>query len=339
MTTGTDTITHPTPGAPAAPTETFAEIDLEGVGFPLESQESPPAADTSPVPVEAPQAASVVAAPTPIDARRSRGDLRKALHEERGRAKFWRDQAEGLQRGRQQVQPLNLTSRGPRIDAAEVAEVAREADKSVGFGEPVAKVLQLVDQKLQQMAVAVERGLREQEIQRLERRFVRDHPDYYETLTRAGIYQAVGINPTTGQSNDPKIAKLIYEEGSDHPPEAAYHIAKALLGETVTEETHPEPPGPGGSQPAPSLLPPSSPVAPDVALEAERRGARQVAERVIDNQSKPRGIRVLRSAGVPPKIELNDELRLHLDREMDRNPSAVMTFFDKNPTVRKWWES
>lgn len=338
-----DTITQDVPDAPAAAGEGAAvEVNLDGVAFSLDDE---PATGPAAPAATAPAAVAAPIAPVaPAAEPKGRGDLRKALHEERSRAKFWKGQAEGLRKASEREQPLNV--RAPRLDPAEVQKISEEAEKEVGFGRPVAKVLEVVDRQIQAMAVAVEQSLRTQEFVRLERRFVRDHPDYYETLQRAGIYQAVSINPSTRQPNDPRIAKLIYEEGSDHPPEAAYYIAKSLLGEAVDEPVHDEPTRPGGPQqtlspPPASPTPPQVPQQPqpDAVVEAERRGARQVAERVIDNSSKPKGIRVLRSAGAPPKIVLDEAFRRHLDSEMDRAPQEVMTFFDKNPAVRKWWES
>lgn len=341
------TNTEATPEVTDAPqSDEAVELNLDGLEFDLDidaAQAEEPAPEPAPAPPMAavpPAPAPVVLAPEPkIGPTPKRGDLTKALKESREKERYYKNLARDLSVTRPRHTTPPLTFRTPTISDKEIAEIRKEAEKATDLGAPAELVLRTVDQRIQQafqsLGPTLEAMLRQRETARMEAAFVRRHPDYYTTLQKAGIPQMLSFDPATGAPL-PGFNKRLADElfTTDNPVEAAYHIAKAMLGETTDDETEPVVP-----PPAPVAVVPQSVPAPAPAevVEAERRGARQVAERVATNLAKPRGVRALSSAGEPPKVELTEAFRKQLDGLMEKDFGKFDRFMKQNPEVDDWF--
>lgn len=160
------------------------------------------------------------------------------------------------------------------------------------------------------------------------------HPDYDEALRKAGIIDAVQIDPATGTWRDPEMGRRIYltRDGRPKadPAEEAYQLAvgkleyeaarnngKADEANEEPEERTPEKPGA------------KAPTAEDVR-EAERRGARQVIETV--ERARPKGLANLKPAGKPTA----GLTRRQLDDMMEREPVRYAELCKKRPDLERW---
>ena len=172
---------------------------------------------------------------------------------------------------------------------------------------------------------------------------MRRHPDYLEKLDKSGVHKMLAMDdqgrPLPGFNQ--KLAEEI--ANAENPALAAYEIALELLGETDDDDPAPSAAALAAATSTPATTnghaaEPAKPATiPDPVVEAERRGARQVAERVVDNTTKPRGIRGLSDAGAPPRIELNDAFRQQLDGLMARDIGKFDAFMAKNPDIDDWF--
>ena len=348
MTTNTEATPEVTDAPLTGAADEAVELNLDGLEFDLDIDAAQAVEEPAPEPAPAPPMAAVPPAPAPIVLAPEpkigppkRGDLTKALKESREKERYYKNLARDLSATRPRHTSPPLTFRTPTISDKEIAEIRQQAEKATDLGAPAELVLRTVDQRIQQafqsLGPTLEAMLRQRETARMEAAFVRRHPDYYTTLQKAGIPQMLSFDPATGAPL-PGFNRRLADElfTTDNPVEAAYQIAKAMLGETTDDETEPVAPSPPAAPVA--AVPQSVPVpASAEVVEAERRGARQVAERVASNLTKPRGVRALSSAGEPPKVVLNEEFRKYLDTEYDRNPEKIRQFFGKNPDVKDWW--
>lgn len=160
------------------------------------------------------------------------------------------------------------------------------------------------------------------------------HADYDDVLRRAGIFDAVQIDPATGTWRDQEIGRRIYltRDGRPKadPAEEAYQLAVGKLEYEATrnngdkaeaeEEPEREPAKPAGKAPL---------TAADLR-EAERRGARQVIETV--ERARPKGIANLKSAGKPAA----GLTRRQLDDMMEREPVRYAELCKKRPDLERW---
>lgn len=309
----------------------------------------------------APQAVAVVEVPAVVapSVEPATGDKGKALQEERSkrkrasaRAEFWEQKALEIKRSRDRIQDtLKLRGRAaPKITDEEIAELVKEAEKADGLGKPTELVLRRMVKAFDEMEVRLERAFRQREVDRAEQLFRRQHADFEDTLRRADIYEAITLDES-GNWRDPVVGRAIYIDGEDNPAEAAYELAKRLLGEPVDEGDGVPTASPNGSVPTvavsasspvpaaiPNPTPGPLPQAPTTA-EATREGARQVIERVNENSQRLRGIRMVRSAGEPDRVVLNQDLLSRLDRLMDENPDGFLDFMKRNPSIDHWYSN
>ena len=174
---------------------------------------------------------------------------------------------------------------------------------------------------------------------------MRDYPDYVDTVRRAGINAMIAIDPATGQRGphyDERVARAIAEaaERGENPVEAAYLLARGILGEhrpsAPGRETETDPPAPAPA-PSPSDRPTDRPAATsERPAPAERRPA-PVSERV-DNGARPRSVRDLPPAGAPQGVRLDQNFKTYLDGQWNTNPEGVEKLFKQRPDIMRWYE-
>ena len=370
MTTPTNTDTDATQTMTEAPRALAdgdtIEVDFGDLGLDAPDSASPPAEPAKP------DDPALRSESTPRETGRDRGRvsstkaLTKALRDERDDNKRLRDErehykriAEQASRGRGHVEPgLRLAWNTPGLSAAERQQLIDEARRATDFGTPIEKVIDTFERRLaefeqrsqQQITAQLDQQLRIREVAKMERDFIRDdHDDYRDVTRRAGIYDMTALDPTTGRPG-PRFNREVAEAigRADNPVEAAYWIAKELVGEA--DDHRPEVAPRRTSDPDDDPNPPPRPVSrrtdptrsvpatPDDLAEAERRGAREVAARVADNGAKPRGVRALTPAGAPQQTRLDEDYRKYLDAQWDKNPQGVMALFARNPGLQDWYE-
>lgn len=360
----TDT-TRDTPEASGAlPGEELAGLDLKAFG--LDGIE--PGEERPPAPAQASEERSEPDGGRP----RPKGDLRKALHEERGerrraneRAERYRQIAEEVTKRtatqdpglnlRGTVQPIQATP--ARLTPDQRRQLIESARGATDFGAPTEALLTTVEQllaaqaeaqaaaiqgALEAQAIATERAHSERETARLERAFARDYPDYADTVRRAGIGEMLSVDPRTGQRG-PRFNLRVAEEiaDADNPVEAAYFIAKGLLGQDISHrpsasgrETDSDSPSPSPSDRPTDRRPPATSERP---AAAERRPA-PGSERVVDNGARPRSVRDLPPAGAPQGMRLDDTFKAYLDGQWKKNPEGVLKLFGQRPDIQRWYE-
>lgn len=326
------------PEAPRA----LADGDTVDVDFALDdeprSTAPAPAAQVAPPPAPTTE----VPRPEPERSQGKRGDLRVALRETRdenkrlrARAEHYRLVAEEAKGSRPRDPGFALRHRVPQLSDTVRQQLVAEADAAASFGAPIDKVLKVMDQHVQRVVSQTEQAFREREIQIRERDFAAMYPDYYDVTRRAGIVHFVALDPATGQpaaTYKPTIAKAIVE--ADNPIEAAYFIAKNMLGEHPEGLAAPEPDETSPVPIAPAPIP--APPAVDVTTAAPR-GA-PVPNAAPDSGPKPRSVRTLPVASEPRRAILNEDYRKQIDRAWDSRPDEVIRLFDARPDIRKWYE-
>lgn len=171
------------------------------------------------------------------------------------------------------------------------------------------------------------------------------HADYDATMQASGIYEAVQIDPATGTWKNQEIGKRIYltRDGKlrADPAEAAYQLAIGKMEFEASRNGNAEdgePPVTQSSKAETDEVEPTRRAAPASErrqdLDAARReGAREVAERVAVNASRPKGISNLRSAGPPSSARLT---RRQLDKMQEEEPAAYERLIQKNPDLKRW---
>lgn len=370
MTTPTNTDTNATQTMTEAPRALAdgdtIEVDFGDLGLEAPAPASPPVEPAKPD-EPAPRSES-----TPRETGRDRGRvspakaLTKALRDERDDNKRLRDEreyykriAEQASRGRGHVEPgLRLAWNTPGLSQAEREQLIREARQATDFGQPIEKVIDTFERRLaefekrsqQQITAQLDHQLRVREVAKMERDFIRaGHDDYRDVTQRAGIYDMASIDVATGRPG-PRFNREVAEAigRADNPVEAAYWIAKEMIGEAddLRADVAPQHPAAPDDDPSPDPRPVSRrtdpprsvPATPDALAEAERRGAREVAARVADNGAKPRGVRALTPAGAPQQTRLDEDYRQYLDGQWDKNPKGVMALFARNPGLQDWYE-
>ena len=220
----------------------------------------------------------------------------------------------------------------PSFDEARIQRVIAAADKLDGFGPHAELLLKEVNDLLRTRDEETNKYLQQQHdtyshqlyqlklsiLEDLERR---SHADFNETLAKAGIWSALEILPN-GSYRDPILAKEIYS--NTNPPHRAYELAEAALTQTADDE----PPAEGkAADAAPEKLAPA-----EATAEAERRGAREVIQRVEAANLKPRGITHLRDGGAP-KMRFT---KAELDTMMDQNPTKYEALIKQFPQLERW---
>ena len=163
--------------------------------------------------------------------------------------------------------------------------------------------------------------------------------DYDEIMNAAGILPMIQTNaqgqPLNPAAFDHEVYKIVY--GSANPPKKALKLARQRIEFLDSKKDSPAQADPDDTEST------SEPVAPKVAVasdadEAARKGARQAIERVNEHATRPRGIRVLRDAGTPDRVHLDDAMRARMDRMAERDPDTFGEFCRKNPRIADWWE-
>lgn len=304
------------------------------------------------------------ARPTSRETKGRQGNLGKALREEReekrairAEADQWKRVAEQALRGagRPADRAVNITWPQTGISADERRRLVDEAKNATDFGQPVERLLDAIERSAaerekriqEHLSRQLEHELRVREIRRQEREFVKaGHTDYRDVTQRSGVFELTQFDPVSGKPGprfDRNVAEAIAR--ADDPIEATYWIAKNLLGEADDESaSHPEAADPRrAADPAPASTPSRDrprlqSTSTEDLVEAERRGAREVAARVADNGAKPRGVRALTPAGTPARVQLNDEFAKHLDGLWDTRPFVVQKYLDEHPDIRDWYE-
>ena len=335
-----------------------------------------PEAAKSPSSSGAPQPESSTAAPTTekpaaktekTDAE-PKGDVRKALREERGKTKDLKADRDALSKvvtehnlwdevEAQRTKAMANISRGRpappevKVDKAKPvagpsAEAIEKADKADSFGRQAEPVLadahRMVEEAsgeshrmAQQAAELAVKAIpvyvmRVQEGEQREEHDGSDgKPAYDEALQKTGIFDALQVN-ADGTFRDPVVANNVYS--SVNPAKRAYRLALDKLAKeaaasngssTVVREDEPAP-APAKAEPA-------------VVAQARQEGARQVAEAVVSNAGRPKGIQVLRDAGQPVQVGLNAAYWDSLKAMMRAKPDQFTRFMDQNPTVDQWF--
>lgn len=360
-----------------APQQQYVTLDLpdgmtvedfhEPETTPAEKSPSPPGEPKS-EPTAPPTTTETPAAKT--EPEKPKGDVRKALKEERGKhaeTKAERDamrEVVGKHNLWDQVEAerakglANITSRRPEAPAVKVgdpkpvagpsAEAIDKADKADSFGSQAKPVLEDAHRMAKETSVEAHRMAQEaasmavqaiplyvMRVQEAEQREDHDgsddQPAYDEALQKSGVFDAIKQAPD-GSFNDPIVAKIVY--GSANPAKRAYRLAldklakdKAATNGTVvpakTVEEEPE------ERPAKAE---SAAVA-----RARQDGARQVAEAVVSNAGRPKGIEVLRDAGQPVRVGLNAAFWDSLKTMMRTDADKFTRYMEKNPTVDQWF--
>lgn len=326
----------------------------------LEAKKEPVKKEPKPAPavepkVEVKPEIKVEAKPEDVEA------LRARAREERGKrkeyARRYQDTLTELDRAREQL----AKERQKPTDAADpraqeywkrrMAELRVEADKADSMGALAELTLNEV-WKEQERRDRLSARRQEQfeylttvaiaQIQARQR-----HPDYDEVLKKSGVQDAIQVNPD-GNWKDPVLGRAVYftHEGElrTDPAERAYQVAEALLkgkeaydkelaGDEVMEPAKVEPKVEVTAEAKPE---PKAELKPAVGaeVEAERRGAQRVIEKVEAAAKRPVGIRGIRSTGTPGKgvITLQE-----LDRIAAEDPQELDRILKANPTLERKW--
>lgn len=351
-------------------------VDLAAYG--LEAPETAPTTETpeptAPEPDTAPARETRSEPRARAEAGKGKGNLGRALAEARGETRQARDEAkrqeENAERWRRVAEQAQRLPAEPGIKfdwqaagltAEEKRQLIQEAREATDFGAPVEKVITAFERLLvqsnqraaAQASAQIERHFHQREYFQQERAFIRDgHEDFHEVVRRSGIADLVQVDPVTLQRG-PKFNPGVTDEiaKAENQPEAIYGIAKNLLGESYkprdlglrsepgTATDSPSPPAARVTEPPASSAEPG--VRPTAAeVEAERRGAREVAARVADNGAQPqRSVRTFTPAGAPAQKVLNEDYRKYLDEQWDKNPFGVRSLFDAQPALRDWYHA
>ena len=334
--------------APSAPAEESFEIELpEGeVG-----QEFLRVAEATEEPATEPvSSTSKAAKPAEPD---KTGNITAALHEEREKrrklsrenqslkrdAERWKRIEDEETRARELMAGRRAAAIEVRPDSTRVATAANAAD-DMGKAAVVS-----VEEAARMVNEAVVKLKRERVLEQEDD--MRDQCDDYDAVVKqAGFFEAtqiVRLPDGTQSYANPRIAAEIY--GSTNPPRTAYRLAKAKLAAAqepvpvATEddvETDPQPetkpiatsPRPAAATRAVAPAPPTE----EALAEAEARGERRAVARVLDNAIKPRGLRVIRDAGKPTRIQLTSG---YLDDLYERDPHAWERIVKSDPVLQR----
>lgn len=298
-----------------------------------------------------------------------KGDVRKALKEERGKTKDLKADRDVLRKvvtehnlwdevEAQRTKAMANISKGRpappevRVDRAKPvagpsAAAIEKADKADSFGRQAEPVLadahRMVEEAsgesyrmAQQAAELAVKAIpvyvmRVQEGEQREEHDGSDgKPAYDDALQKTGIFDALQVN-ADGTFRDPVVANSVY--GSVNPAKRAYRLALDKLAKESAASTGAVVPG---AQQEPEPVAPAK-VEPSVVAQARQEGARQVAEAVVSNAGRPKGIQVLRDAGQPVQVGLNAAYWDSLKAMMRTKPEEFGRFMDKNPTVDQWF--
>lgn len=285
-----------------------------------------PETPAQPLVVPPPAVAPEVVAP--------KGDLKKALKEERRKKREIRGQWQQVLADRDRL--LGELGRGRpvgpvTVDPARLAALKEKAEKVSGFGEHAELVLGEVQTLLADTSRQYADLLYRERLAWQEGLVKFQHKDFDSVLEQAKIWE--GLQLINGQYKDPALAKSIYE--SSNPSLKAYELAIAKIeyekGE-VEDDDEPETPAPPvtptNTQPVVAVV--------NTEVEAERRGAKGVVEKVVAHAAKPQGIRNLRDAGTPNTQKIT---RKQLDDLSERNQDQFLKVMKGNPTLEKWYYS
>lgn len=357
----TTTITTDAPPAPAEVEEvelTLAGLDLQD----LEPADEPPAQETPAPPVPAAPAATTPT-PEPKPATPVKGDVGKALKQERQKTKTLRAKVDAYERlwgpiEAQRAKGAERFTQRPSVDPVQVrfdkpptTAQSAEAEKILGTGAgPVVDVILTEAHRYAQTAAqgAVNQALASVDvyIAKVQEADLRDELAeqgiaYDEVLQEAGMFDALKWDQGRFVG-DAAVGQVVY--GSPNWARKAYRLAEAKLRKAGKwrwdgeEQDTPADLSGGAEKEAPtSVTPTPAPTAPQTIAEARREGARQVAEAVVKQAERPRGIRVLQNAGGPPRTGLTPEFWDRLDGLMDSKPEAFIEFMQKNPAVDTWF--
>ena len=310
--------------------------------------------------VKQPESPTSVASPaptvptTPPAAEPPKGDLKKAVKEERGKRKaaeqkvrnLWeeikREKAQGLERLTGRPAPWAI-----KVDAPKAAEIAKQAEENEVAGKGIRPALEATlaeAGRLAQDAAQKALGAVPNYIMRLQEQELREEladrgVNYDEVMEQSGIFGAVRQD-AHGNFADPVVAKMIY--GSANPAKRAFKIAsdKLAMERKPEKPEHDDddvetPPMPA----APAAIIPTAPPTPDALAEAKRAGAREVVETVAANTKRPQGVRMVRDAGQPVRVGKDLGLWNQLDAWMSRAEASpaererFLTFMDHNPDL------
>lgn len=305
-----------------------------------------------------PSTASVVVPPV-AETQSARAPLPPSTKEERRKRKYWHGVAERVTAERDAAlerlgMPVPRRELKPDPARGEALRKAADEASSVGAAAQLTarEVLDQFNDWQKQFLTDLDSYLHRRELRRMELDFKYRNPDYEDTCRKAGIFEACQVGPD-GQWQNAAIARAVYFDEAGHPRanpiEAGYELAHEILKGTGTEDSD-EPtaaPASPAAVRAETVTAPAAPVAPvppaaaattETIADAERRGARQVAERVAETSTRQRGISLLRGAGGgPPQVKLDEDLRRHLDEWDRKDPVACGKWFDANPKIADWW--
>lgn len=337
-------VASPTP-APSAPSP--------GAAAPTAAAPGP----VTPAPASAPVTVPPVVVAPP--SKPASEPLPPSTKEERRKRKYWHGVAERVTAERDAALerlgvPVPRTEFRPDPARGEALRKAADEASSVGVAAQltVREMTDLFQDWQKNFFNDLDGYLHRRELRRLELDFKSRTPDYDAVCSQAKVFEACQIG-SDGQWKNPAIAHAVYFDESGRPRanpiEAGYHLAREILSQGHDDEaaspsdvTATAPASVVRTEPAAAAPVTTAPAAPVTATtetlaDAERRGARQVVEGVAHTPNRQRGISLLRSAGNLPRVELNEDLRRHLDDWDARDPIGCGKWLDANPKVADWW--
>ena len=342
------------------------EPEAASAGSPSPSGESTPASTAPPTTTEKPE--KPVAAEKPAEPEK-KGDVRKALKEERGKHHDTKAERDALrevvgkhnlwdQVESERAKGLANLSRRPEAPAVKVgepkhaagpsAEAIERADKADSFGSQAKPVLEDAHRMAKETSADAHRMAQQaaelavqaiplyvMRVQEAEQREEHDgsdeKPTYDEVLQKSGVFEALTQGPD-GSFRDPVIARIVY--GSANPAKKAYRLAlDKLAKDKAAAENGTVVPAVVEEEPArvPAKAEPAE------VARARQDGARQVAEAVVSSAGRPKGIQVLRDAGQPVRVGLNAAFWDSLKTMMRTEPDKFGRYMEKNPSVDEWY--
>ena len=348
------------PAAPAEPEEETFEVTLEDLSPPdpeAEGAESDrpesdqPEAATPPEkpkePAKSPEVASEPVKPVEAKAEPVKPDvtpeparerLHPAVREERAKRKEYarlyaeaRDQLE-VAEGR-----IRLLTTGPTAEQSPELkkwhdELAAEADKAATMSDVLRLSMREMDRRDQRRVQELNTQIYGLKCDVAEMRARLRHPDWEETIQKAGLFQAIATD-AKGHFHDPALAKRVYYTAdgglTTDPAERLYRLAVGKIEYERAQRGEPDPEDTAEAAPTAKATPE---VVAAPAAEAERRGAQRVIEQVSKNSTRPKGIRSVPKAGAgPTRVS-----RRYLDELLETDSAAYDKLIARHPDLERF---
>jgi len=189
---------------------------------------------------------------------------KEALDEERGKRKRLYQEVEQMRRRFDEEQ------RRRADDAADKPAASKDYNQMADLNELVTAVRSEIKEEFSRDLSKVRMESIQAKVT-LSQEIMRSRVDEFDdVLAKAGVLEAVKIDPSTGKAKDPFLWNMIYL--SENPALTAYEYAKGKLGEEDEASTT------------------------EIEERGAKRGRKEIVTKVIDNASKPRGIATMPSS-------------------------------------------